>query len=166
MTLGEERFAGWVDVEPSQALRFLGLASSSVLLMSPLHPDIRRLRENAEYRWSTSDWFAAGYVPVAVSGTAVGGTAVGRTAADDPDAEVPDEAGDVGSLDLDAFSLDPDVSSGLEGASAAIDSGTNSGGGGFWAGGAPGEGGSGWGGDGGGGWGGNGGGFGGEGGGF
>jgi len=147
MALGEERFAGWVDLEPSQALRFLGLAGSSVLLMSPLHPDVRRLRETPEARRSRDDWIAAGYVPVA------------GAAADDPGGERPGDGGDPGGLDLDTLSLDFGALGGLGDASSAIDSGVDSSGGGFWDGGGwsgDGGGGGGWGGDGGGGFGGGG----------
>jgi hypothetical protein len=144
MTLGEEKFAEWVDREPSQALQFLGLAGSSVLLMPPLHPDIQRLRENPQYR-HRDDWYAAGYVPVVGSGMAE----------DAPDTEGAEDIGDPGALDLDALSLDP---GGLGDATSAIDSGMDSGGGGFWSGdgGWGGDGGGGWGGDGGGGFGGGG----------
>jgi len=134
MTLGEEKFAEWVDREPSQALQFLGLAGSSVLLMPPLHPDIQRLRENPQYR-HRDDWYAAGYVPVVGSGMAE----------DAPDTEGAEDIGDPGALDLDALSLDP---GGLGDATSAIDSGVDSGGGGFGDGG--GSGGGGWSGDGGG----------------
>ena len=151
VALGEERFADWVDQEPSQALRFLGLAGSSVLLMPPLHPDIQRLRENPEYR-RRDDWYAAGYVPIAGSEAIEG----------DPDTGATEESGDPGALDLDALSLDLGSLGGLGDASSAIDSGVDSGGGGFWdGGGSGGDGGwsgdgGGWGGDGGGGFGGGG----------
>lgn len=144
MTLGEEQFAGWVDEEPSRALQFLGLAGSSVLLMPPLHRDVRRLRENPEYRRSSDDWVAAGYFPV------IGATSVG----DHQDHQHHD---DPGGLDLDA--IGPGGFDSHSDASSAIDSGLS--GGGFWGdGGSGGDGdGGGSGGDGGGGgWGGNGGG--------
>ena len=39
--LGEEHFREWINRDPDQAYRFLGLAGSSLLLMEALHPELR-----------------------------------------------------------------------------------------------------------------------------
>ena len=44
---GERGFRDWVDTDPARALAFVGVSGSSLLLMDALHPDIRRLREQA-----------------------------------------------------------------------------------------------------------------------
>ncbi len=130
MALGEERFGEWVDTDPARALAFLGATGSSVLLMNPLHPDIRRLHQ----RRRTEGGYAGG----------IGVYPVGVGSSDDPETGLEDLSG---AFDPGAFDFDLGVFDGLDSASSAIDSGVDSGGGG-------GDGGGGWGGDGGGGWGG------------
>lgn len=66
-SLGRDQFHRWVDSDPSQALAFLGITGSSVLLMEELHPDIQRLRER-EY----------GSGEAAVSGGVIGATETQR----------------------------------------------------------------------------------------
>jgi len=48
ISAGYQRFESWIDEDPEQALVFLDLAGSAVLLMEPLHRDIRRLGERLE----------------------------------------------------------------------------------------------------------------------
>ena len=46
--LGEEHFSEWVNRDPEQAYRFLGLAGSSLLLMEALHPELRDMQDLEE----------------------------------------------------------------------------------------------------------------------
>jgi uncharacterized membrane protein YgcG len=43
MALGDQRFSGWVDENPGQALAYTALAGSALLLMSDSYPDMQRL---------------------------------------------------------------------------------------------------------------------------
>jgi hypothetical protein len=45
MRLGESQFGGWVDRQPNQAIAFLGMMGPAILLIKPLYPELRRLRE-------------------------------------------------------------------------------------------------------------------------
>lgn len=45
LELRGKRLSLWVDEDPSQALAYLGIAGSSMMLMKELHPDLRRLHE-------------------------------------------------------------------------------------------------------------------------
>lgn len=128
ISLGEERFGEWVDVDPAQALAFLGAAGSSVLLMSPLHPDIRRLHERR--RAEGADAASAGVYPI-----------VGDVSApDNPEGE---PGNLLGYFDPGAFDLDLGVFDALDGAFSAIDSGVDSGDGGWGGDGGGGDGGGG-----------------------
>jgi hypothetical protein len=121
MSLGEERFGQWVDGDPAQALAFLGVAGSSVLLMSPLHPDIRRLHEL--HRAEGADAASVGVYPI-----------IGNVS---NNYDLGDEPGNLlGGFDFGAFDLDLSVFDALDSVFSAIDSGVDSSGGdGGWGGG-------------------------------
>jgi hypothetical protein len=110
---GERGFRDWVDTDPARALAFVGVAGSSLLLMDALHPDIRRLREQAAS--DSGVYFAAG---------------------DGDDAERDEEMADdvgvegTGALDLGSFDFDLDLGSfdAIDSAFDAIDAGVDSGG--------------------------------------
>jgi hypothetical protein len=46
MALGDQRFSGWVDDNPGQALAYTALAGSALLLMSSSYPDMQRLNSS------------------------------------------------------------------------------------------------------------------------
>ena len=120
MSLGEERFGQWVDGDPAQALAFLGVAGSSVLLMSPLHPDIRRLHER--HRAEGADAASVGVYPI------IGDVSNNYDLGDEP-------GNLLSGCDFGAFDLDLSVFYALDSVFSAIDSGVDSGGGdGGWGG--------------------------------
>ena len=45
MRLGESQFNRWVDREPNRALAYIGLVGPAILLMEPLHSELKRLHE-------------------------------------------------------------------------------------------------------------------------
>jgi len=112
MRLGESQFGRWVDRQPNRALAYLGLMGPAVLLMEPLHPDLRRLREEHER-----------------SGDSTGSGVAGDGSEGDESPQ--EDAPDFGDLDFGGFDLDFDfdVLSDLDGAFDAIDSGVDAGGG-------------------------------------
>jgi hypothetical protein len=101
MRLGESQFGRWVDRQPNRALAYLGLMGPAILLMEPLHPDLKRLHEEHE---RAGDGGSSG-VP-----------------GDGSESEDP-------SGDLDFGGLDLDVLGDLDGTFDAIDSGVDAGGG-------------------------------------
>lgn len=111
MALGEAQFGDWVDRDPNRALAFLGLAGSSALLMSPLHPDIQRLHEEQQAGGAT------GYAGGAGASNTDGDTETEGIETVDP--------ADLGALDFDLGAFE-----GLADAFSAIDAGVDSGGGG------------------------------------
>lgn len=117
-SLGRDQFRRWVDSNPSQALAFLGLTGSSVLLMEELHPDIRRLREREH---SSGE--------AAVSGSVIGPHGDPETGEDRPRETVGDSPGDLDpaaldapALDIGSFDFDLGAFDGIEGATSSIDS--------------------------------------------
>lgn len=106
-TLGRERLSLWVDDESTQALAFLGAASSSPLLIEELHPNLRRLHDRHQTE----------------GGAYLG--AEGGAAGDDTEAVWGDTLGD-----LDLGTLDLSVLDGLDSALSAIDTAVGNGGGG------------------------------------
>jgi hypothetical protein len=48
IALGDQRFSGWVDNNPGQALAYTALAGSALLLMTDSYPDIHRLHGGAD----------------------------------------------------------------------------------------------------------------------
>lgn len=135
MDLGEAGFGEWVDRNPNRALAYLGLMGPAVLLMTPLHPDIQRLREQHAASSASGDGDSS------------------------PDQSGPDEpqGSDFGGGDFDASSsgfsggefdasaldpsLDPSAFDGIGEAFSAIDAGVDAGGGGDGGGGDGGGGG-------------------------
>jgi hypothetical protein len=109
MRLGESQFGRWMDRQPNRALAYLGLMGPAILLMEPLHPDLKRLHEVQE---RTGDG---------------GGSGISDDASEseDPSGE---DAMDFGDLNLEG--LDLDVLDDLDGTFDAIDSGVDAGGGG------------------------------------
>ena len=106
MRLGESQFGRWVDRQPNRALAYLGLMGPAILLMEPLHPDLKRLHEEHE---RTGDG---------------GGVPGDGTEGEDSSGE---DAMDFGDLDLGGFDLD--MLGDLDDTFDAIDSGVDTGGG-------------------------------------
>lgn len=119
MRLGESQFGRWVDREPNRALQYLGLVGPAILLMEPLHPELKRLRE-VQDRIDTS-----------------GDSGGSSTSWDDDSSwdDTQDSGGfdlgdfDFGGFDLDDLDFDFDVLDGLDDVFDAIDSGVDAGGG-------------------------------------
>jgi hypothetical protein len=110
MRLGESQFRRWVDQQPNRALAYLGLMGPVILLMEPLQPDLRRLREEHER-----------------SGDSGGSGGAGDGSAGEGSPQ--EDTLDFGDLDFGGLDLDFDVLSDLDGAFDAIDSGVDAGGG-------------------------------------
>ncbi len=121
MRLGESQFGRWVDRQPNRALAYLGLVGPAILLMEPLQPDLRRLREEHERSGNTGD--------SGDSGDSGGGGGGGDGS--EGEGSPQEDAMDFGDLDLGfgSFDLDFDVLGDLDGAFDAIDSGVDAGGG-------------------------------------
>jgi hypothetical protein len=99
MRLGESQFGLWMDRQPNRALAYVGLMGPAILLMEPLHPDLKRLHEVQE---RTGD----------------GGSGISDDASESEDP----------SGDLNLEGLDLDVLYDLDGTFDAIDSGVDAGG--------------------------------------
>ena len=108
MRLGESQFGRWVDRQPNRALAYLGLMGPAILLMEPLHPDLKRLREEHERAVESG----------------ASGASVESSEGDDSSGE---DAMDFGDLDFGGFDLD--VLGDLDSAFDSIDSGVDAGGG-------------------------------------
>ena len=130
LDVGATRFAGWAGSDPTQALAYAGMAGAALLLMPPLFPDLRRLRDHTRTGDADSAYYA--------------GTTTPFYPGDDDDRAEHDPGDldpgglDLGGLDLPSFdlgsidfgSLDFSSFDALDSAMSAIDSAVDSGGGG------------------------------------
>lgn len=121
LDLGKTHFGGWVDREPAQALAFAGLAGASLLLMSPLYPDLQRLRQLQPPPTNTYDSTTGSYTSSDTSFSPSGGGDSGS------DWQMPDLGIDFGNLP--SFDFDLSAFDSLSSAFDAIDSAVDSGGG-------------------------------------
>jgi hypothetical protein len=120
LDLGTAQFGDWVDREPARAMAFAGLAGASLLLMSPLYPDLQRLRQMQPPPSSVgSDSTTATYTGDS--------TVLPSDGEGGPGWQLPDMGIDLGSLP--SFDFDLSAFDSLSSAFDAIDSAVDSGGG-------------------------------------
>ena len=114
MAAGQGVFGRWVSEDPSRALAYVALAGSSVLLMSDLHPELQRLREQQRAQ--------AGGETAAYSSGDLGDESEREPSSEELDTGELDVGGaDFGGLDLQAFD-------GFDAIDSGVDSGGDSGG--------------------------------------
>jgi hypothetical protein len=128
LEVGQQRFGGWVDRDPSRALAYAGMAGAALLLMDPLFPDMQLLGERVRQAGTSGESGAggsSGWNPASSgSGGAEGG---GEGGLELPNIDLPGL--DPGSLSFD-FDLGAlgDLSSSFDAIDAGVDAGGGDGG--------------------------------------